>query len=245
MPDRFVRLARTRLDVTNLDLARNLGVTVGCLRSWDRKGAPRYVQLALCALIAGIEPEAVERSPTLAARNRKAHLPAHDMSWSLLIASGSYARFLSRFRLPISAISIGPSVNSPASAFRVSSRKYPPALAIAAPFCRIAATTIAAGSSPMTDLRRLPGAGADSEHRADDRRDAKEIAPVRNAALGVVDNVRAGLEDHPKRIGLLWRSRGFRWWLGLRPLAFSEAWFKFNWSSLGLNFVCGAQFETH
>ena len=76
MPDRFVRLARTRLDVTDLDLARKLGVTVGCLRSWDRKGAPRHGQLALCALIPGIEPEAVERSPTLAPRNRKAHLPA-------------------------------------------------------------------------------------------------------------------------------------------------------------------------
>ena len=71
MPDRFVRLARTRLDVTGLDLARNLGVTVGCLRTWDRKGAPRYVQLALCALIAGIEPEVVERSPTLAPRNQR------------------------------------------------------------------------------------------------------------------------------------------------------------------------------
>ena len=54
-----------------------------------------------------------------------------------------YAHFLSRFRLPISAISFGPSVNSPASAFRVSSRKYPPGLAIAGPFCTIAATTIA------------------------------------------------------------------------------------------------------
>ena len=43
MPDHFVRLARTRLDVTDLDLARKLGVTAGCLRSWDRKGAPRYV----------------------------------------------------------------------------------------------------------------------------------------------------------------------------------------------------------
>jgi hypothetical protein len=31
MPDRFVRLARTRLDVADLDLARNLGVTVGSL----------------------------------------------------------------------------------------------------------------------------------------------------------------------------------------------------------------------
>ena len=41
----FVDLVRTRLDVTDLDLARNLGVTVGCLRTWDRKGAPRYVPL--------------------------------------------------------------------------------------------------------------------------------------------------------------------------------------------------------
>ena len=32
MPDRFVRPARTRLDVTDLDLTRKLGVTVGCLR---------------------------------------------------------------------------------------------------------------------------------------------------------------------------------------------------------------------
>jgi hypothetical protein len=63
------------------------------------------------------------------------------MSCSLL--RHPYAHFLSRFRLPITAISIGPSVNSPASAFRVSSRKYPPGLAIAGPFCTIAATTIA------------------------------------------------------------------------------------------------------
>jgi hypothetical protein len=76
MPNHFIRLARTRLDATDLDLARNLGVTVGCLRSWDRNGAPRYVQLALCALIAGIEPEAFERSPSLPPRDRKAHLPA-------------------------------------------------------------------------------------------------------------------------------------------------------------------------
>lgn len=34
-----------------------------------------------------------------------------------------YARFLSRLRLPISAISIGPSENSPASALRVSPRR--------------------------------------------------------------------------------------------------------------------------
>ena len=34
-----------------------------------------------------------------------------------------YARFFSRFRLPIRAISIGPIVNSPAPAFLVSCRK--------------------------------------------------------------------------------------------------------------------------
>ena len=74
------------------------------------------------------------------------------MSWSLLIASGIATPVSCPvFGFLISAISIGPSVNSPASAFRVSSRRYPPALVIAAPFCRIAATTIAAGISPMTD----------------------------------------------------------------------------------------------
>jgi hypothetical protein len=82
MPDRFVRLARIRLDMTDLDLARKLGVTVGCLRSWDRKGAPRYVQLALCALIAGIEPEAG------ADASKRKGASARGMSWRVLIGSG-------------------------------------------------------------------------------------------------------------------------------------------------------------
>ena len=35
----FVDLVRTRLDVTDLDLARKIGATLGCLRElWDRKG---------------------------------------------------------------------------------------------------------------------------------------------------------------------------------------------------------------
>ena len=38
MPGRFVRLARTRLDATDLDLARKPGVTVGCLRELGSQG---------------------------------------------------------------------------------------------------------------------------------------------------------------------------------------------------------------
>ena len=41
MPDRLVRLARTHLDVTDLDLARKLGVAVGCLRKLGSQGGPR------------------------------------------------------------------------------------------------------------------------------------------------------------------------------------------------------------
>src|SRR5208282_4965110 len=78
------------------------------------------------------------------------------------------------------------------------------------------------------EFAQVPAGARNRRAPLQDRRDAKEIAPVRNTALGVVGNVRAGREDHSKRIGLLWRSRGFRWWLGLRPLAFSEARFRFN-----------------
>jgi hypothetical protein len=39
-------------------LARRLEVSVGCLRSW-RRDAPRYARLALCALIAGVDPDLV------------------------------------------------------------------------------------------------------------------------------------------------------------------------------------------
>lgn len=66
MSDKVIQLARKRLGVTDRELARQLEVTVGCLRSWDRKGAPRYAQLALMALIAGLVPEAVDASLLLA-----------------------------------------------------------------------------------------------------------------------------------------------------------------------------------
>jgi len=68
MSDKVIQLARTRLGVTDRELARQLGVTLGCLRRWDRKGAPRYAQLALIALIAGLVPETVEMSPVAALR---------------------------------------------------------------------------------------------------------------------------------------------------------------------------------
>jgi DNA-binding transcriptional regulator YiaG len=68
MPDMMIQRARTRLGVTDRELARQLGVTQGCLRSWDRKGAPRYAQLALLALMAGLVPETVETPPVVALR---------------------------------------------------------------------------------------------------------------------------------------------------------------------------------
>ena len=49
--------------------------------------------------------------------------PVVENSNALADRDMGYALFFSRFRLPISAISIGPRVNSPTSAFRVSSRR--------------------------------------------------------------------------------------------------------------------------
>jgi hypothetical protein len=91
MPDCFVRLARTRFDATDLDLAPNLGVTVGCLRSWDRKGAPRYGQLALCALIAGIKTGG-RRAFADAGPSEPKGASARAMSSGLRIAGGVATR---------------------------------------------------------------------------------------------------------------------------------------------------------
>jgi hypothetical protein len=60
MPDRLICLARTL--VPDSELARRLEAAIGCLRSWSRKGAPRYARLALCALIVGLDPEAFAAS---------------------------------------------------------------------------------------------------------------------------------------------------------------------------------------
>ncbi len=63
MPDPLICLARTQLGVPDSELARRPGAAVGCLRSWRRKGAPRYARLALCALIVGLDPEAFTAGP--------------------------------------------------------------------------------------------------------------------------------------------------------------------------------------
>ena len=49
MPDKTIHLARKQLGFLDRDLAGQLGGTEGCLRSWYRKGAPRYTKLALMA----------------------------------------------------------------------------------------------------------------------------------------------------------------------------------------------------
>jgi len=59
MVDRHIQRARDALGFTDTELARSLGVTTGCLRSWSRRGAPRYAQLALAALIFGLDPDRV------------------------------------------------------------------------------------------------------------------------------------------------------------------------------------------
>lgn len=53
MPDKTIQLARRQLSLDNRT-ARQLDVTEGCPRSWDRKGAPRY---AILALMAGLIPQ--------------------------------------------------------------------------------------------------------------------------------------------------------------------------------------------
>ena len=76
MSDMVIQRARTRFDVTDRELARQLEVTLGCLRNWDRKGAPRYAQLALTALMAGLAPETVETSPVTQLCQRPSPLEA-------------------------------------------------------------------------------------------------------------------------------------------------------------------------
>ena len=76
MPDLMIQRARTQLGLADRELARQLGVTLGCLRNWDRKGAPRYAQMALMALMAGLAPETVETSPVPRLRQRPTSIAA-------------------------------------------------------------------------------------------------------------------------------------------------------------------------
>ena len=70
-------LVRTRLDVTDLDLARKLGVTLGCFAElWDRKGASRYVQPALPRVSRRDRGEGGRAFADAGRSKPKAHLPA-------------------------------------------------------------------------------------------------------------------------------------------------------------------------
>ena len=60
MTQTLIRMACERLLVNEVGLARRLGVSIGGLRSWKRNPPP-YATLALCALIAGLDPELVIR----------------------------------------------------------------------------------------------------------------------------------------------------------------------------------------
>lgn len=77
-------------------------------------------------------------------------------------------------------------------------------------------------------LRLLPGAGTDSEHRPHDRGRREEIPPIRNSALGVVDDIGASAQHHSQGIGSLGKLRWLRFWLRPRRPAFSKARFKIN-----------------
>ena len=68
MTDKLIQHTRIRLGVSDPELARQLEVSVGCLRSWDRKGAPQHAKLALLALMAGLAPETDESIAVLAPR---------------------------------------------------------------------------------------------------------------------------------------------------------------------------------
>ena len=71
MTDPLVRLACDRLQLDEAALARRLEISVSCVRSWRRE-APAYAKLALCALIAGLDPQLVARLDALRERDNAA-----------------------------------------------------------------------------------------------------------------------------------------------------------------------------
>ena len=75
MSDTFIRLAGLALGADEAELARQLGVTRGCLRHWKRKGAPRYARLALAALSAGLTADGAMKgnAPPVRARSPVKH----------------------------------------------------------------------------------------------------------------------------------------------------------------------------
>lgn len=53
---RLIDCACTVRCCTEHELAMWLGVSIAAVRAWRKRGAPRYVVLALAAVIEGIEP---------------------------------------------------------------------------------------------------------------------------------------------------------------------------------------------
>ena len=107
MADPFIPRARQALRIDDRELARRLGVTVGCLRRWNRAGPPRYAHLALTALIAGLDPDWVVFS-TIDDRDREIHPaaalrgrpPVAPLARAAAALAGDLARPAMRARSP-------------------------------------------------------------------------------------------------------------------------------------------------
>ncbi len=54
-----LRIVLDLLKTDRVSLAKRLGLAVGALRAWEARGAPLYGRLALAALAAGLDPDAV------------------------------------------------------------------------------------------------------------------------------------------------------------------------------------------
>jgi hypothetical protein len=68
-------MACERLQIDEFTLARRLDVSVGALRHWQR-GAPAYARLALSALIAGLDPEKINRLDDLRRQDFTHEMPS-------------------------------------------------------------------------------------------------------------------------------------------------------------------------
>jgi hypothetical protein len=60
-PDGLLAHAARRLSMTDREIARELGLSIAALRSLDGRTCPRYLQLALAALIVDVDADAILR----------------------------------------------------------------------------------------------------------------------------------------------------------------------------------------
>ena len=67
--------------------------------------------------------------------------------------------------------------------------------------------TIDASCSPMASKARAQASGDTPKRRTHQRRRRRQIAPVVDPALGVIDDIGTGFEHHAERVGS--RRRGF------------------------------------